>query len=406
MGRVFKPKYPVKQADGTVKTRRTDWYHIEYTDALGKTRHKRAAPTYDLAKEVLRKAEEEVAKQKAGLPTHNIGEIVLSDLVNRYLEYQKGRVGEKQIKILKARLQAVCNNSGAVTLRDFSPEKVDAFLNSLNEIADLAPKTINGYLSAVKAMLNWAVKMRILTYNPLDCLTPRSQVEKRRIRRPLTQDEVIRLLHVSPTAPLERARIRYKNKKIPLECIAKAIYLGKRNTMMWQLFIYTGLRVEEARQLTWNDLDLESNLPTLTVRDVTSKTNRKDTLPLIPEMVVALKEWQAVTQATPEKVVIELPAHPARTLQKDLAAVGIPYVDRGGRVADVYSLRHTFGTLLSRLGADIKTVQTLMRHSTPSMSFGFYVHADQESLRNAVGRLPTVEQKSQKNSKSCEGTVG
>ena len=44
--------------------------------------------------------------------------------------------------------------------------------------------------------------------------------------------------------------------------------------------------------------------------------------------------------------------------------------------------------MLINAGADIKSVQTLMRHSSPVLTLGIYPHSDKGRLRNAVAMLP------------------
>jgi site-specific recombinase XerD len=58
-----------------------------------------------------------------------------------------------------------------------------------------------------------------------------------------------------------------------------------------------------------------------------------------------------------------------------------------GRVDSVdyvsgYIVRHTFGTLLSN-GADLKTIQTLMRHANVSVTMDKYVQAVTPAKREA-----------------------
>ena len=65
--------------------------------------------------------------------------------------------------------------------------------------------------------------------------------------------------------------------------------------------------------------------------------------------------------------------------------------DAAGRVLDLHALRHTFGTRLGRMpGVDPKSVQTLMRHSDPRLTFGIYVHSDKARLQAAVAALPSL----------------
>lgn len=65
-------------------------------------------------------------------------------------------------------------------------------------------------------------------------------------------------------------------------------------------------------------------------------------------------------------------------------------VDDQGRVLCLHSLRHTFGQLLNAAGADPKTLQTLMRHSSPLLSLGIYVHRDKNREREAIAALPLL----------------
>ena len=63
---------------------------------------------------------------------------------------------------------------------------------------------------------------------------------------------------------------------------------------------------------------------------------------------------------------------------------------REGKV-DFYSLRHTITTYLVQNRTGIKTAQGLLRHSTPAMTLGGYVHQQAESLTAAVNALPDLE---------------
>jgi integrase len=65
--------------------------------------------------------------------------------------------------------------------------------------------------------------------------------------------------------------------------------------------------------------------------------------------------------------------------------------DASGRIVDLHALRHTFGTRLGRMPSiDPKSVQALLRHSDPRLTFGVYVHSDRERLAAAVALLPTI----------------
>jgi site-specific recombinase XerD len=75
-------------------------------------------------------------------------------------------------------------------------------------------------------------------------------------------------------------------------------------------------------------------------------------------------------------------------------------------VFDLHAPRHTFGTRLIAAGADIKTVQALMRHSTPVLTLGIYVHSDRARLRQAVEQLPAIEVGSSAQEEPARTAVG
>lgn len=156
------------------------------------------------------------------------------------------------------------------------------------------------------------------------------------------------------------------------------------------MLAFTGLRLGELRALRWDDLDLEVGL--LRVRAEVSKNGREASLDLPPAMQAELGRWRVRPgRPSAEDAVLEVPRTLLKTFNEDLALAGIPKRDASGRTVDLHCLRHTYGTLLIKAGADIKTVQTLMRHSTPSLTLGIYVHHDRGRMREAVAKLPLLD---------------
>jgi integrase len=88
--------------------------------------------------------------------------------------------------------------------------------------------------------------------------------------------------------------------------------------------------------------------------------------------------------------VVVIPKNFLKTFYDDLDAADIEREDSAKRVLDLHALRHTYGSRLVAAGVDIKTVQTLMRHSTPTLTLGIYVHSDKKRMRDAVASLPRV----------------
>src|SRR5882672_8205767 len=79
-----------------------------------------------------------------------------------------------------------------------------------------------------------------------------------------------------------------------------------------------------------------------------------------------------------------------RILDKDLVAAGIDKRDDHNRTIDVHALRHTFGTLLSRGGTSLRTAQSAMRHSDPSLTANVYVDPRLLDVAGALDSLPSL----------------
>jgi hypothetical protein len=77
-------------------------------------------------------------------------------------------------------------------------------------------------------------------------------------------------------------------------------------------------------------------------------------------------------------------------LRADLEAAGIPYAVEGPDgplYADFHSLRHSYLTLGGRAGIELRTLQELAGHSTPTLT-ARYSHRRLHDLAGAVEKLP------------------
>ncbi len=88
-----------------------------------------------------------------------------------------------------------------------------------------------------------------------------------------------------------------------------------------------------------------------------------------------------------------LTRHTNLLIQADLKAAGIPYRDGSDRGADFHGLRHSYITALAMSRAPVKVIQSLTRHSTPTLTLGVYAHVgifDQTAALDALpGTAPT-----------------
>ena len=158
---------------------------------------------------------------------------------------------------------------------------------------------------------------------------------------------------------------------------------GARNKTMIQLMLDTGLRLSEACNLKWNDIDL--NTGKLMVRQ--GKGAKDRSLWIGVEDLELLRTWRE-RQA---KDVTGNPAHVFTTLAGK--AVSPRYVQKMvARLAakvgieknvHPHTLRHTFATDLYRETSKIRLVQKALGHSDLSTTM-IYTHIVDDELEDAL----------------------
>jgi integrase len=388
MGRVFQPPYTVKGANGERIAKKSKHWHIEFTNEHGRTVRRKAGLTKEQARDALRKAESDVLSAKNGLPTRRAKDCLLSKLAESYLDEQARVVSVKHLYNLRQRLTATIEGTGAVFLKDLTPERVEEFLDEF-AARDRSARTVNMYRQSVVQMLNWAVRRKIVPYNPLECVARLPEHEKRRERRALLRDESERLSVSAVEGPLRRIKKAYKGGKIPPEVIAELSDQGERNDLIYAVFQQTGLRVDELRRMARADFDLAEM--SFRVRAEISKNRKEAILPLHPALAERLRDWMKRHPAPESAPALIVPKGFLRIFDDDIAAAGILKRDSAGRTLDLHALRHTFGTRLCEMGVDPKTIQILMRHSSPVLTLGVYLHSDRERMSRAVAKLPEIQ---------------
>lgn len=426
MGRIFKPKYSWKKADGTRVEKITTAWYIEYTDASGRCIRRKAGLTQEQAKDALIKAESDVLNEKNGLPTIRATQIPVEELMKPYLVALQRRTSEYHSEKTADHIRKILVATKAVTIRDLTPEAVEGYLADLHD-RGLAPNTINQPLIAIKAFLNWAVATRRLPYNHLACVK-RVHGPPTRRRRPLTEEEIGRLLAAALEGPYRRRKRSrqnrprkdgtYKEVIIYPALQARLASDGRNAALVYRLMIEAGLRRNEARSLQWGDIDLDAGL--MRLRGEITKNGKSEELPLTRGLREALKQRKEELKPKAQSAVVNMSCRVLKCFYDDLVAAGlarkipldknkrpIPLdakgrpvrkpkrwkfetTDDSGRCVDLHALRHTCGTRLLNNGADIKTVQSMMRHATAAFTLSVYVHSDKNRMAAAVACLPEV----------------
>jgi integrase/recombinase XerC len=161
--------------------------------------------------------------------------------------------------------------------------------------------------------------------------------------------------------------------------------LGSRNRLLLEFLYGTGARVSEVAGLTFAMIDARAKILT-----ITGKGNKTRIVPFGQYAADALTDYEQVGR--PALVAkAEVPTDRVFLNQRGnpLTPSGIEYIlkqigKKAGLTQDVtaHMFRHTFATDLLNNGADLRTVQQLLGHSSLSTT-QIYTHVTTESLQKS-----------------------
>jgi len=315
----------------------------------------------------------------------------LSEHIKAYLGHCR-HVGHaaKSIDNKDRHLNKIDGSIADARLSDLTADSLEGYLSTLKESGRSA-RTVNLARQIAVAFYSWCVKTGRAERNPLKVVPKLDESrDRRRVRRPLTDEELVSLLHVAR----EQGR--------------EAWYLTAA---------FAGLRRGDLQRLTWADVDFEAG--TLTIKG--GKAKRIDTIPLHPQLAEALKRrFDAHPAIGPARVFPETVTDRTRLrdflragiARKEIVrdangkpvllikgegenAVKVPKIrivaeDEDGRVIDLHALRTTLGTQLARAGVAPQIAQKIMRHSDYGTTLKHYTVLGLTDTARAIEALPRI----------------
>ncbi|QIX26227.1 tyrosine recombinase XerC [Nocardioides sp. JQ2195] len=275
---------------------------------------------------------------------------------------------------------------------------------------DLTPHTVRAYLGDVSSMLDHAHRLGIDELKDLDLRTLRSWLARLQtqgrsrttIARRATAARVFTgwlvrtgrsetdagILLASPKAhrPLPdvlRADEARELVEQAAELADDGSPVGIRDVAMLELLYATGMRVGELCGLDVDDLDFDRQ-----VARVLGKGRKERTVPFGQPAALALKRW--LDHARPKLrgegagPALFLGARGKRIDQRAVRTLVHKRIRDVPGAPDIgpHGLRHTAATHLLEGGADLRTVQELLGHSSMSTT-QVYTHVSSERLRAA-----------------------
>ena len=310
-------------------------------------------------------------------------------------------------------LRRVAADCGFRVFADLRAEPFETWLVARTEAGSSA-RTRNLARESWLVFLNWCVETGRLTVNPFAGLSKaNAKADPRRQRRPLSEDELGRLLAVARTRPLDAKlainrgeRKGQAGARLTDATRAALDRAGRERALVYKTLVLTGLRKSELGSITVGQVNLDDR-PHIVLAAADEKARRGALVPLRADLADDLRNWlterldetqskarlarQPIPAALPSDALLFcIPLHLIRNLKKDLTAAGIPVRDGQGFVIDLHSMRHTLATMLAKGGVTPRVAQEMMRHSDPRLTANVYTTLSMADTRSALDSLPSL----------------
>ena len=314
----------------------------------------------------------------------------LSEHVEAYVLHCR-RAGQSSHHVSQKRshLERFLARIEAARLSDLTADALEHHLALLAEEERLSARSVNFARQIAVAFVSWCVRTGRMDSNPLKVVPKRDEtLDRRRVRRPLSDEELARLVAVAD---------------------------GRGRGAWYMAAALAGLRKGDLKALSWADVDFEEG--TLSIRGGKAK-GRVDMVPMHPQLVEALLRLRGESLTVSPTAKVFRGCVTDLTRQKDFLRAGLarlePILDENGhtvmvgkgkrcrpktrivtedeegRVIDLHALRTTLGTQLARAGVAPQIAQRVMRHADYRTTMRHYTRLALVDTAKAVAQLPRV----------------
>ncbi len=225
---------------------------------------------------------------------------------------------------------------------------------------DLARSTIRLHFAALRSFYKFLTRRKILKVNPLlDVQLPKAE---RKLPLILTVRQVEDLL-----------ALPFKVKQ-PRQAPA---WSAARDAAVLEVFYSTGLRLAELAGLDLENFDFFNE----TIR-VVGKGSKERIVPLGSHALAALQRYRSEAKISEGALFVSKSR--SRISARGISDIVKKYTALAGLPVGIspHKLRHSFATHLLDNGADLRSVQTLLGHSSLSTT-QIYTHVSTERLKKA-----------------------
>lgn len=307
-----------------------------------KTQEKKDALVAKAAKEL---------ELRAGVPVAQ-SNCTVAEFAEQYLMWHSGEYPWAQKEMGYYFDSVLLPEFGKMRLASLDPQKVELWkhkrLGSIGHISKkpIARATVNSELKKLKALVNKAVDWGVVPRNTIKSVQTLQRMD---------------------------ARPRSFFTAEQLQALYEA---DESNSAIWQLLANTGMRVGEALNLKWENVD-DVKIRIVSSKEFRTKTRQWRDIPISPGAATALKQLRSKTNYD-----YVLPPMCKLTLRNRFGKA----CKKADIVGTPHELRHTFISHLVMQGVPLRTVQVLAGHKTIGVTEQ-YAHLAPSHMADMVANL-------------------
>ncbi len=329
-------------------TKRSDGRWVEAITIDGKRRY-----FYGKTKaEVLKKIREATRKDEPETPSGP----TFADVAKEWDRAHEAAVTYNAHRVYRQPYKRAVSELGETRLQDLTSQDIDLYIRRVAS-EGFAKRTVQGYLSCVNLILEYAQLHGKLLYNPASVVQVPAKLKAGQRSLPGSADiDIVK-----------------KNVDAPFGLFA-------------YFLLYTGCRRGEALALTWDDVDLKKK--TIRINKslywVGNKPEIKETKTAAGTRTIILLD-ALEKKLTPGTGYVFGGETPLTDIMYKHRWAG--YVKATGVTFTPHQLRHLYATILYECGVDEKIAQELMGHASIRVTRDVYTHIRQQQMDKVAAML-------------------
>jgi integrase len=328
----------------------------------GRKQFRRSLKTTDraLAKRRLSDLRDDVSR----LSTTENGAVTFDALAERWLANVRHTMKESTVQRRERCLKALSPFFRGFTIRNLTARHCEAWVtNRVTKGGEpIAPQTFAHELDAMRAVFEFAISQGLILANPA------RDIKRKRILPPQ--------IEVPSREQFQRlvAAIRESDGRVGSQAAAK------EGADLVELLAYSGLRLDEARNLKWEDVSFERGMLTVTGGERRTKNYEMRAVPMTGALRNLLKGLAEAREHAPSDLIVTIKSA-RKCLQTACRRLSLPAYSH-------HDFRHFFATSCIESGVDIPTISKWLGHKDGgALAMKVYGHRREEHSFAQIKRV-------------------